>query len=309
MPAPAAILPPEDLVTGGDLRLLARTEVDGFLSGLHHSPHRGTSAQFKQHRPYVPGDDLRMLDWKIYGKSDKFFVREFEDETNLRATLLLDTSRSMAYGGRRSKHGHAVRLAASLAHLLLGQQDAVGLATFDDRLRAYHPNRATPRHLATLTDALAGSTPSTDAATTDFANVFTGLLPHLDRHARRGLVILLTDAFGDADELGRGLLQLRHARHDVLLLQVLHRDELDFPFRGGVRFDGLEAGGSSRDIDATLLRTRYLKRVEAFRQAVAVACGEAGVDHLEVVTDEPIADTLRRFLRRRQSRAGRGRRR
>lgn len=300
MPHVTDILASEDVLSGGDLQVLARNVVDGFVAGLHRSPHKGTSAQFKQHRPYVPGDDLRALDWKIYGKSDRFFIREFEDETNLRATLLLDGSRSMAYGSSdTNKHRYGIRLAACLAHLMLKQQDAVGLATFDARLRTYLPGRTVPRHLSLLTDTLAAESPSADAAATDFASVFRDLSPKLNCHAHHRMVLLITDAFGDIAAFDRGLSHLRHARHEVIVFQVLHRDEVDFPFRGTMQFDDLEVSDRRREIDASLLRQRYLDRMTKFRADVAAVCGRTGADLVPILTDEPLATGLRHYLLRR----------
>ena len=327
MPNLADILTPDDLRQVGSLQVLARGVVEGFVAGLHRSPHKGNSVEFKQHRPYVPGDDLRSLDWKIYGKTDRFYVREFEEETNLRATILLDCSGSMGYGAGKgtnrpggaktkwwkrnpahvvsstlrrsvssatpaslaplSKQQYAVRLAACLSYLMLRQQDGVGLATFDDGVKKVIPPRANPRHLTALLDAMAACAPGGE---TNLGRIFRELAPKLHR---RGLVILLSDCFGDVGDLLRGLAHFRHARHDVIVFQIWHRDELDFPFAGQVRFDDLEAADHRRMLDARLLRKQYLARLGDYRDALREGCARHRVDLVPVVTDQPYAATLR----------------
>lgn len=292
-------------VGGAELQLLARGAVEGFLAGLHRSPHKGSSAEFRHHRPYVPGDDLRTLDWKVFGKTDRFFVREFEDETNLRCTLLVDASPSMAFGtGEQRKFRYAQRLAACLAHLMLRQQDAVGLGLFDATLRQFLPGRATPRHMTLLADTLAAEKPARGRDASDFPRVFQTVIPKLEQHARRGVVVIISDCFGDPASLARGLLQLRRARQEVIVFHLLHRDELEFPFRGTMRFDDLESTGRL-EIDAGLLRRRYLDKLAAFRTNLAAACGHARADLVPLATDEPLALALRQYLLRR-SRPGRG---
>ncbi len=299
MPRPEPILAPRDL------RLLARTAVEGLVSGIHASPHKGGGADFRQHRPYVPGDDLRSLDWKVYGKSDRFYVREFDAETNLRATLLVDASASMAYGEHgRTRFDYACALAASLAYLLLRQQDAVALATFDRGLLDYLPPATTPGHATRLIDALVASRPAAGPEhRTDFAAVFRQVIPKLDRHARRGMTLLVSDCFGDPAALADGLLQVRRARQDAIVFEVLHPDELDFDFRGNVQFDGLEGDGR-RSLDARLLRGRYLEKLAAHREAIAFGCGRARAQLVTVRTDEPLEGVLLRFLALRSRRAG-----
>ena len=322
MPVLTDILSPDDLRQVGSLQVLARGVVEGFVAGLHRSPHKGNSVEFKQHRPYVPGDDLRTLDWKIYGKTDRFYVREFEEETNLRATILLDCSGSMAYGGgtqiRRhagtkglagwlpfggakradalpalSKNQYAVRLAACLSYLMLRQQDGVGLVTFDSRVGRYVPPRSNPRHLSVLLETMAGGSTGGE---TELGRVFRELAPKLHR---RGLVILLSDCFGDLNELMRGLAHFRHARHDVIVFQIWHRDELEFGFNGRIRFDCLEKEDNRREMDPQLLRRQYLARLAEFREQLREGCARHRVDLVPIVTDQPYAVALREYLIRR----------
>ena len=186
------LLTPQDIQTIGSLEIVARLVVEGFCSGLHRSPHKGFSVEFRQHRSYVPGDEIRHIDWKVFGKTDRFYIREYEEETNLRATLLLDKSGSMAYGsGKVTKFDYAVRLAACLAHLMLRQADGVGLVTFDSEMDKYIPPRSRPGHLRVLLDTLEQCQPGNE---TELGKVFHDLVPKIQR---RGLLIIISDCFGE----------------------------------------------------------------------------------------------------------------
>jgi uncharacterized protein (DUF58 family) len=294
------LISPRDLQRIADLQVLARMVVEGFCSGLHQSPHKGLSVEFKQHRPYVHGDDLRYLDWRIFGKSDRYFIREYEAETNLRATLLVDASGSMAYGGeprtdaaasgRLSKYDYAIRLAACLAYLMLAQQDAVGLILFDTAIRKFVPPRSTPRHMQALIDAL---TRQPTGGETSLGTVFPRMVPKLHR---RGLLIVLSDCFDEVNSLLRALAQFRHAGHEVIVLQLWHRDELEFPFTRWTRFDCLETPGRSHLVDPASLRAGYLEKLGEYRDALRGGCRKHLVDLVPIVTDRPYADALAEYL-------------
>ena len=296
----SAFLTPDDLRRISNLQVLARLVVEGFCAGLHRSPHKGFSVEFRQHRQYVQGDDLRRLDWKVFGKSDRFFVREYEEETNLRATLLVDVSGSMAYGGGAggalSKHGYAVRAAACLAYLMLGQQDSVGLVTFDTAVRSYIPPRARPGHLQAIIDELSSRSTGGETA---LSTVFHQITPKL---RRRALVILISDCFDDAAALLRALAHLRHAGNEVIVFQVWHRDELEFPFSGCTRFDCLERAGLRHVVDGAHLRAAYLANVARFRETLLHGCRRHRVDLVPLVTDQPYAEVLARYLAARKRR-------
>jgi uncharacterized protein (DUF58 family) len=290
----ADYLPPDDLNRISNLQVLARFVVEGFCTGLHRSPHKGFSVEFKEHRQYVPGDDLRHLDWRIFGKTDRFFVREYEQETNLRCTILLDASGSMGYcgttSGGLSKHDYAVRLAASLAYLMLQQADSVGLAIFDDRVRTYLPPRSRPAHLSALLDVLSASRPGGETA---LAGVFHQMAAKLHR---RGLLIILSDAFDDVGQLMRALAHFRHARHEIILFQVWDRDELDFPFRQWTRFDCLEVDGRRHLVDPAHVRAAYLANLQRFRQQLREGCGRHHIDLVTMTTDQHYAQALAQYL-------------
>ncbi|MBI1370363.1 MAG: DUF58 domain-containing protein [Planctomycetes bacterium] len=289
-----------DFISGHDLgrlsnlQLLARQVVEGFCSGLHRSPHKGFSVEFKQHRQYVAGDELRRLDWKAYGKSDRLYIREYEEETNLRCTLLLDCSGSMGYTGSTSgglsKHDYAVRLAASLGYLLLQQQDAVGLVTFDTQIRKYIPPRARPAHLKGMLDELSATKPGGE---TELAKVFHDLVPKLHR---RGLLVILSDCFGAVPDLLKALAHFRHQHHDIVIFQIYDRDELDFPFKQWTRFDSLEDGANRLMVDPVHLRRAYLENLERFREDLKKGCYRHRIDLVPMTTDQPYADALASFL-------------
>lgn len=288
------LISPTDLSRVARLQILARQVVEGFCSGRHRSPHKGFSVEFKEHRPYVRGDELRSIDWKVFGKSDRLYVREFEEETNLRCTLLVDRSGSMRYGGdragSRSKYDYAQQLAASLAYLMLGQQDSVGLITFDDEPRDHVPPRSRPSHLQALLTALAIDGSKRE---TDLGGVFHKTAPKL---GRRGLVIIISDAMGDIESISKALAHFRSARHEVLFFQVLDPDEIDFPFSGRIQFRDLENTAYELTVDARALRQAYMDRMQEHATALRSACLSNRVDLIPITTDRPFADALHEYL-------------
>ncbi len=298
---------PADLKSIGNLSVLARTVVEGMNTGLHRSPDKGASIEFKQHRPYVPGDDLRNLDWKVFAKSDRFYIREYEQETNLRATILLDCSGSMRYTSpieptRGSKHEYAVRLAACLAYLIIRQADSAGLVTFDTKVRSYIPPRARPGHVGVLLDAMRDAQLGGE---TDLGQVLRDASAKVKR---RGLIVLISDCFADVPAMLRGLAHYTHARHDVMVFQLLDPDEINFPFKRWHRFDCLEVDGRHQLIDPAQLRRAYLEQLERYRSDLRTACRRQRVDLVELTTDTPYADALAAYLARRHDlarRAGR----
>ena len=298
MPGIAEFLTPSDLEKIANLQVLARTVVEGFCTGLHRSPHKGFSVEFKQHRQYVHGDEIRMLDWKVFGKTDRFYIREYEEETNLRATLLLDASGSMAYGKPpHTKLVYATRLAACLAYLMLQQQDSVGLVTFDTKLRRYIPPRAQTAHLKVLVGELEKTKPGGE---TGLGKVFHDLVPRI---YRRGLLIILSDCFSDVQDLLSALAHLRHARHEIIIFQIWDRDELEFPFRTWTRFDCLEVDGKRHLVDPGHLRNAYLENLQQFRTDLKQGCSRHRIDLVPMVTDQPYAEALAHYLTLRMRRA------
>ena len=272
--------------------------VEGFTTGLHASPHKGFSVEFRQHRPYVQGDEIKRLDWKIFGRSDRFYIREYDEETNLRATIVLDASGSMDYRGTKgaNKFDYARKLAAALAYLLMSQQDAVGLITFDSRLRDFIPCRTRISHLHHLLDAMVKTTPGNE----------TGLAPVVEslamRLKRRGLVILISDLFDDPAALLRAIGVLRKKGHEILVFQLWDRDELEFPFGNWSRFENLENIEDHLLLDPAVIRHRYLEVLANWRQTISEGLRKHEVDVVPITTDQPHAEALRKYLALRMQR-------
>ena len=288
------LVKPKDLARVSKLQLLARQVVEGFCSGRHRSPHKGFSVEFKEHRTYVRGDELRNIDWKAFGKSDRLYIREYEEETNLRCTLLVDRSGSMQYSGERSegrtKYEYVQQLAASLAYLMLGQQDGVGLVTFDDEPREWLPSRSRPSHLRAVLQAIAENGTKRE---TDLGGVFQRIAPKL---SRRGLLVILSDGMGDVDSLAKAFALFRSARHEILFFQVLDPDEIDFPFSGRIQFRDLESSQNEQMVDAKSIRDAYLRRYEEYQNKLRDICRKQRVDLVQMTTDRPFADALHEYL-------------
>lgn len=266
-------LPPEAVTRISRLDIRAREIVEGYLTGLHRSPYFGQSIEFVQHREYAIGDDPRRIDWKAWSKTDKYYIKQYEEETNLRTLLLVDASESMAYGsGKISKYEYGATIGMCLAYLLLKQQDAVGLISFDDQVRQTVPQSSRKNHLPTLVAGLARETPSRKS------DLYPLLSKVANDYSQRGLVILISDLFANREGLFKGLKLLRHRGHDVMVLQVLDDAELDFTFSGSTRFEGLEEGGMLL-CDPRALREGYLEAMEEFQTSVRRHCAGHEVDY------------------------------
>jgi len=286
------LLNADDLAQLNGLPIFARTVMEGSNTGHHASPHKGSSVEFRQHRPYVQGDEIKRLDWKIFGRSDRFYIREYEEETNLKATLLLDASGSMSYRGTKGlvKFEHARKLAAALAYILMSQQDAVGLVTFDNKVREYIPNRTKTTHLHLVLDSLLKTQPG---AETSLAGVLQNLAPRLKR---RGLLILITDGFDDSAKLLQAIGVLRKQGHEIILFQLWDRDELDFPFSRWARFENLEKADDFVLLDPNVIRARYLQVLAKFREELVEGLRKHEVDLVPIITDEPLTDAVKKYL-------------
>lgn len=275
------------------LDLRARHVVEGFLSGLHRSPYFGQSVEFLQHRPYAPGDDLRYVDWKVWAKQDRYYVKQFEEDTNLRLTLLVDVSASMRYGsGAVTKFEYAATLAVSLAYLVLKHQDAVGCLAFDESARMIVPQRTKRNHLDSIIQALEVSEP---AHKTDLYQI---MRTAAETYRRRGMVVLVSDLLVERDGLSRGLKLLKSLGHDVIVFHVLDDDEIDFPFNGPTRFEGLEVPMHLK-CNPRALREGYLAALNAYLEEVRHACGGQNVDYSLVRTSQPLGSALATYLNHR----------
>jgi uncharacterized protein (DUF58 family) len=295
-PSSAKFIDPKALMGIRNLELRARAVVEGFWSGLHRSPYHGFSVEFTEYRQYTRGDDPRYVDWKVYARSDRYFIKKFEDETNLRCQLVIDQSRSMAYGSiGYTKAHYAATLAATLAYFLHQQGDAVGLLTFDETVREYLPARHRTGHLRHLMLALEH----------EARGRATDLVSPVDRVAalvrRRGLVVLVSDFLAPIESLEKSLMTLTAAGQEVAVFQVLDPAELNFAFKEAATFRDAETG---RDliIDPTAVRADYLQKIEAHLASVTATCAKLGVICHRLVTDQPLELALFGFLQERMRR-------
>jgi uncharacterized protein (DUF58 family) len=298
MPPAAPLLDdPTALAQFGRLEVVARLLVEGYLLGQHQSPFKGTSVEFVEHRQYTPGDELRHIDWRAYAKTGEYYVKQFEEETNLRAYLLLDVSGSMAYAGKTlSKLDYAKTVAAALAHLLLTQRDACGLVTFADKVLDRREPATQQATFPELVQLLEARSPGREGR---IATVLAGLLPTLKR---RSLVWLLTDGFDEPTALAAALRLFRAAGHDVVFLQIAAPEEETFPFRRPTLFRNLEQPCQQRPVDPLQLRRSYLEKYQRFCDELKRNCAAAGLDHVKLVTNEPYAKALGTYLTHRAQR-------
>lgn len=289
---------PQTLAKLQNLTLRAQHVVEGYVAGSHRSPSHGFSIEFAEHREYAPGDDLRYVDWKVFGRTDKFYLKQFEDETNLICHLVLDVSESMQYQGPDSpwsKLDHAATAAASLAWLILQQQDAVGLCCYDEQVQSIVRPSSNPSHLQQLLHTIDSSQGQ--------GKTQTGRVLHelADRFGRRGIVVIFSDFFDDMEQLMLGIKHLRHRRHDVIVAHTLDAAELDFPFRRQTLFKGLESLPESL-VDPRGIRRAYRKKIDEFRQQLETQCRNLQVDYFLVRNDQPLDVTLSQFLAKRKAR-------
>ena len=279
----------------GTLELKARTVVEGFISGLHRSPFKGFSVEFAEYRQYIHGDDLSTIDWKVYARSDRHFIKKFEEETNLHCQLIVDVSGSMAYksaaSGSRgmSKFEYAACLAASLGYLMNRQRDAVGMTAFSDRIVDALPSSTRPGHLRNLLVALdrleVGSR----------TNVGKPLHQIADAMTRRGMVVLISDLLDDPDEVIRGLKHFQYRGSDVLVFHVLDPDEIEFPFDRATRFEDLETGDEVVAVPGAV-REHYLKQMGGLIDRYRRELGASGIDYQLLNTSEPLEMALLAYL-------------
>ena len=286
-------LRPEALQRISRLEIKARNIVEGFLSGMHRSPYFGQSVEFVQHREYVQGDDVRRIDWKVWSKTDKYYIKLYEEETNLRTNLIVDVSESMLFGsGKETKYEYACTIAASLAYLLLRQQDAVGLTTFDSGIRSQLPMRSKHTHLHAILDGLGVQSP--DKKT----DMFGILRTVAEQMTRRGMVVIISDLFADRESLFRGLKLLRHRGHDVLVFHIMDDQEIDFEYSGTTKFEGMEEAGDLI-CNPRSLREGYLAAVQKFLDELRRGCAKHVVDYQIIRTSENLDAVLSHYLNHR----------
>ncbi len=289
-------LDPEVLKSISGLELKARLIVEGFVSGMHRSPFHGFSVEFAEHREYVPGDDVRFVDWKVYGKSDRYYIKQYEEETNLRCWILLDTSESMSFQSEAmSKIDYARHCAAALAYLVSQQSDAVGLVTFDDEVREVIPPASSTGHVRMLIKTLA------EAETRGRTDIRDAINHAAERLGRRGVVVIISDLLDSSDAVLSAIRRLRHQNHEVILFHLLDHEERTFPFERMIRFDGLE-GMPTVTADPAALRLQYLKELEDFTRSIKHGCLGTGADFVELDTSMPLDVALSSYLASRSHR-------
>lgn len=301
----AEVFDPRDLAQVERLELMASRVVDGLLAGRHRSELKGGSAEFTEHRGYVPGDEIRLIDWKVYGKSDRYYIKQYIEQTCLQVIVALDGSGSMAYGSAGSnrsptKFQYARAVAACLMRLVLRQSDSAGLAIFtrprSHERSQYIPPRANPNHFQAILESLQ------TAAPTGETSLAANLTELARRIKRRGLVALLSDCFDDLDALRQALKFLRGRGHEVILFHTMAPEELTFDFGGWSRFECLEVDGRRIDLDPAVVRSDYLENVRKFLADLKYLCGETGCDYQPLPTDKPLGVALSHYLKRRMAR-------
>ena len=289
-PRDRPFLDPAVVARLGTLELKARTIVEGFLSGLHRSPFKGFSVEFAEYRQYIPGDDLSTIDWKVFARSDRYYVKKFEEETNLDAHLMLDVSGSMGYGSTAmTKFEYGACLAASLAYLMNRQRDAVGLTAFDDKIVAMLPTGSRSGHLRNILLTLDRLKLGRET------NVSKPLQQIIDSLSKRGLVVLISDLFDDADAVIRGLKHFQHRGNDVIVFQVLDPDEIDFPFERPTKFEDLETNEEILAVPGAV-RDHYVKQMGTLIERYRRELGAAGIDYQLLSTKRPLELALMSYL-------------
>ncbi len=292
-------LDPRTLAKIGALDIRARLIVEGFVTGMHRSPYKGFSIEFAQHRPYSTGDDIKYIDWKVFGRTDRHYIKQYEEETNLQVMLVVDASTSMNFAGEANpqwrKFDHAISIAASMAYVALHQQDSAGLAIFDSKMRRLIRPSNNPRQWRILIDEL---TTTVGDAKTDAGLILDAVAEEV-RH--RSLIIFISDLFDDPAKMIKGIRHLRYRRHDVIVLQVLDHEELEFPFRTTTMFKGIEAPAEII-VEPQALREAYLEELRRHTEEIRTACHQLHVDYAQVDTSVPLDVSLPGFLASRESR-------
>jgi uncharacterized protein (DUF58 family) len=285
-------LNPEVLARLSRLDIKARLVVEGFLSGLHTSPFKGFSQEFADYRQYMPGDELKRIDWKVFGRSDRFYIKEYQEETNLRAYILLDKSGSMGYGKRISKLEYAKYLGASLAYMLFKQKDNVGIATFDTQIREIIPPSARRTNFMKILRTIADASPGGETKVNEV------LYQLAQKIKRRGLVIMLSDMFDEPADVVKSLRSFRYRKHELLVFQIIDNDERKFPFSESAIFTDLE-DGSELIVSPGQIRDRYCVRFERFLAYYRQHLLESHIDHTVLYTDTPYDRALFSYLQKR----------
>ena len=287
-------LEPEMVARLSNMSLRARLVVEGYIIGQHKSPFHGFSVEFAEHRAYGPGDEIRHIDWKLYGKTDRFFVKQYEEETNLRSYILLDTSRSMEYKSNKiSKLDYGNYLSAALAYLMINQQDGVGLTLFDNQIQTFIPPRSKPGHVNTILTHLdkTGSGKDTDV----------GIVLHemAERIKKRGLIILISDLFDETENIINGLKHFRHNKQEIIVFHVMDRKELNFDFSNRTKFKDMETD-EQITTEPWKIRKIYQQAIQSYQDELRLRCREQKIDYVPLFTDQNLDLALNEYLKKRQ---------
>ena len=277
------------------LEVRARGVVEGSYSGMHKSPHRGSSVEFAEYRKYAPGDDIKNIDWRVFAKTDRFYIKEFEADTNLRCHLVLDASGSMGFGSKGvTKFDYARKMAATLAYMLARQGDAIGLQCFDDKLRHDLPAKSSPRHFRSVLDMLTGSKPRGETQITKVLHDLAEAIP------QRAMVVVFSDFFTDVPALLDSFQHMRFRKHDLAVFHLLDPQELAFEFDRSIRFADLESANAIV-AEPAAIRDAYLREINAYLEDMRRGCLECRVDYQRVETSRPCEAALSEFLLKRQT--------
>lgn len=287
-------LQPSTVAQLANIELRARLIVEGFITGLHRSPYHGFSVEFAEHRQYQPGDDLRYMDWKLVGRADRYYVKQFEEETNLRAMIAIDSSASMKFSstGNISKFQYASYLAAALAYLMIKQQDAVGLALYDKEIRSYLPSRSKRSYIQEILKTLEYAVPSGETGTSAALNLLA------ERISRRGLVIILSDFFDERESIVNALKHFRHKGHEVIAMQILDPRERDFNFGWDATFKDLETG-EEMVTQPYQIRKGYADAMKNYCDTLKRECLQRGIEYILLDVSQPFDTALREYLGKR----------
>ncbi len=287
-------LHPETVAKLDNMALRARLVVEGYIIGQHKSPYHGFSVEFAEHRAYGPGDEIRHVDWKLYGKTDRYYVKQYEEETNLKVYILLDISRSMKYTSKTvSKLDYASYLSAALSYLMLNQRDGTGLILFDEKIQTFIPPRSTSSHLNTILKHLEKPKLGSD---TEIGSVLHEMA---ERIKKRGLIILISDLMDDQESVLSGLKHFRHNKQEVILFHILDRKEVDFDFNARTRFKDMESG-SLLTTEPWQIKSSYKKRIQLLQDEYKKQCRKQLIDYVPLFTDQSLDIALNSYLNKRQ---------
>ena len=294
MKANKTYLDPVNVSLIANLELRAKLVVEGFITGLHKSPYHGFSQEFSEHRAYRPGDEIRNIDWKVYARSNRFYIKQYEEETNLRCMIAVDSSKSMAYGskGHISKYQYATYLGQSIAYMMMGQRDAVGLCVYNDKIETYLPTSAKKNYIPRIIKTLEETVPSEKTSISSALNILA------ERIHRRGMVVIISDLFDDTESISEALKHFRHKGHEVLLFQTLDPREIDFDLGGGSTFVDMETGDEILT-SPHQIQSAYKESMQKFLDSIKEICYKQNVDYHLALTNEPFDRSLLRFLSRR----------